>query len=134
MTVKKIQMLTTSLDARPGALARVYAAFREAKVNVIASWGYQMGPNEAQAHFHTSDIDAAAAALTKLGTSPKREHVCWVEGDDTLGAYHDVLARIAAAGINVEATTAFALGGKFATIIFATQADDVDRICAAARG
>src|SRR5262245_40177518 len=128
MTVQKIDMLTVSLDAKPGALAQVYAAFKEAKVNVVASWGYQMGPGQAQAHFRVSDLARAKDVLGKLGKTPRVEQVCWVEGNDTLGAYHDVLNRIASAGINVEATTAFAIGGTFATVIFATEADDIDRL------
>ncbi len=86
-------MLTIKLDPKPGALAQVLGAFREAKVNVTASWAYQMGPGEAQAHFFTGDFDRAKQAL------------------------------IAKAGINIEATDAFAIGGRFATVIFVAESD-----------
>src|SRR5207253_5613601 len=69
-TARKIDVLTVKLDPKPGALAQVLGAFREAKVNVTASWAYQMGPGEAQAHFFTSDVDRAKKALTKLGKPP----------------------------------------------------------------
>ncbi len=122
-TAKKIDLLTIKLDPKPGALAQVMGAFREAKVNVTASWGYQMGPGEAQAHFFTGDFDRAKQALTKLGKTPKTEAAFWVEDADQIGNYHTVLQKIAQAGINVEATDAFAIGGKFATVIFVAESD-----------
>src|SRR5215472_1596068 len=96
-------MRTVQLEPKPGALEKVYAAFREAKVNVIASWAYQLGPESAQAHFYASDTAKAKGVLEKLGKSPK---------------------------INIEATDAFAIGGKFATLFFAQEAD-IGKLCAA---
>lgn len=129
-TAKKIEILTVSLDTRPGALREVYAAFREAKVNTIWSWAYQMGPDMAQGHFYTSDAAKAKATLEKMGKKPKVESACYYEDTDEIGRYHDVLSKIAAAGVNIEATDAFALGGKFATAIFAAEAD-LPKLCAA---
>ena len=120
---RKIDVLTVKLDAKPGALAQVLGAFREAKVNVTASWGYQMGPGEAQAHFFTADVERARQALTKLGKTPKTEAAFWVEDADQIGNYHGVLEKIAKAGVNIEATDAFGIGGKFATVIFVADAD-----------
>ena len=122
-TARKIDVLTVKLDPKPGALAQVLGAFREAKVNVTASWAYQMGPGEAQAHFFTSDVDRAKKALTKLGKPPKTEAAFWVEDADKIGNYHSVLEKIAKAGINIEATDAFGIGGKFATIVFVAEGD-----------
>ena len=123
MAARKIEVLTVRLDPKPGALAQVLAAFREAKVNLIASWGYQMGPGEAQAHFFSADLDGARKALTKLGKAPKTEPAFWVEDADKLGSYHGVLDKLAKAGVNIEATDAFGIGGKFATVIFVSEAD-----------
>ena len=122
-TAKKIDVLTVKLDTKPGALAQVLAAFREAKVNVNASWAYQMGPGEAQAHFFTGDVAAATKALTKAGKTPKTEAAFWVDDADKIGNYHAVLDKLARAGINIEATDAFGIGGKFATVIFVAEAD-----------
>src|SRR5437764_13547950 len=101
-TARKIDVLTVKLDPKPGALAQVLSAFREAKVNVTASWAYQMGPGEAQAHFFTADLDRAKQALNKLGKAPKTEAAFWVEDADKIGNYHSVLEKIAKAGINIE--------------------------------
>jgi hypothetical protein len=122
-TAKKIDLLTIKLDPKPGALAQVLGAFREAKVNVTASWAYQMGPGEAEAHFFTGDFDRAKQVLNKLGKTPKAESAFWVDDADQIGNYHSVLQKIAQAGINIEATDAFAIGGRFATVIFVGEKD-----------
>jgi hypothetical protein len=122
-TAKKIDVLTIKLDPKPGALVQVLGAFREAKVNVTASWGYQMGPGEAQAHFFTGDLDRAKEVLNKLGKFPKAESAFWVEDADQIGNYHSVLQKLAQSGINIEATDAFAIGGRFATVIFVAEKD-----------
>ena len=122
-TARKIDVLSVKLDPKPGALAQILGAFREANVNVTASWGYQMGPGEAQAHFFTADVDRAKQALNKLGKTAKTEAAFWVEDADKIGNYHSVLEKIAKAGINIDATDAFGIGGKFATVIFVAESD-----------
>ena len=122
-TVKKIELLKVKLDPKPGALAEVLGAFRDAKVNLTASWAYQMGPGEAEANFFTADLDRARQALTKLGKKPNTQSAFWVDDADQLGNYHAVLQKIAQAGVNVEATDAFGIGGKFATVIFVGEKD-----------
>src|SRR5438128_12263876 len=120
-TARRIDVLTVKLDPKPGTLAQVLGAFREAKVT--ASWAYQMGPGEAQAHFFTADVDRAKQSLTKLSKTPKTEAAFWVEDADKIGNYHSVLEKLAKAGINIEATDAFGIGGKFATVIFVAEGD-----------
>ena len=122
-TAKKIDVLTVKLDPKPGALAQVLSALREAKVNLTASWAYQMGPTEAQAHFFAADADRARQALTKLGKGPKTEAAFWVEDADKIGNYLGVLEKLSKAGVNIEAPDAFAIGGKFATVIFVSEGD-----------
>jgi hypothetical protein len=127
-TTKKIEILTYKLEAKPGALAKVFASFREAKVNVIASWAYQMGPNEAQGHVYASDTAKAKDVLTKIGAQPKTENACYVEDADEVGRYASLLKQIGDAGINLAATDAFAIGGRFATILFVEQ-KDIPKLC-----
>src|SRR5262245_1085008 len=110
--VKKITVLTVSLEPAPGALSTVYSAFKEAGVNILAAWGYEMGPGQAQAHFYAADDKKAKEVLVKLGKKPTPDDAVWAEGDDKVGAYAELLAKIAKAGVNISATDAFALQGK----------------------
>jgi hypothetical protein len=126
--VKRITTLTISLEAAPGALSAVYSAFKEAGVNILASWGYEMGPGQAQAHFYAADEKKAKEVLTKIGKKPSSDDAVYAEGDDKLGAYAELLAKIAKAGVNISATDAFAQQGRFAAVFFS---DDVPALCKA---
>jgi hypothetical protein len=119
----KIQTIDIKLEPKAGTLAKVYGAFKEADVDIVASWGYQMGPGEAAAHFYTDDIEEAKTVLTKMGLKPTINNAVWVEGEDETGIYFDVLSKVAKAGVNLEATDAFSVNGNFATVLFANEKD-----------
>jgi hypothetical protein len=127
---KRIQTVDVELTAQPGALARVFSGFKEAGVNVIASWGYEMGPNQAQAHFYVSDLDKTTSTLKQMGLKPKKTDACWMEGDE-MGAYAEVLNKIGKAGVNIGATDAFAVGSRFASVIFPKESKDYAALCKA---
>lgn len=121
-STRRIQTLITSLETGPGSLARVYRGFREAEVNVISSWAYEMGPGEAQGIFYPSDLNRARDALASLGLDPRLGEAVYVEGDDRVGVYADVLDRVAKAGVSLHASDAFAVGDRFATVLFTDEA------------
>ncbi|MEE8424338.1 MAG: hypothetical protein V3S11_00840 [Elusimicrobiota bacterium] len=120
-TVTKIQTLTVNLETKPGALAQVYTAFAESGINVISSWAFEMGPGKAQGIFHVADVGKAVDVLTKLGMDPRTGTACRAEGDDTIGVYNELLRKIAAAGVNLDASDAYGIGGKFAAVFFAEE-------------
>lgn len=120
---KKVQLLDVDLETKAGALARVYRGFKESGVNIVWGWAYEMGPGQAKAHFHATDLGKAKDTLSKLGLKPTTSEVCVVEGEDRVGVYADVLDQVAKAGVNITATDAFGVGGKFATAIFCDPKD-----------
>lgn len=129
--IKRIQTVDVALPAETGSLAKVYGGFKEAGVNVIASWGYEMGPGQAQAHFYVSDVEKTKKTLTQMGMKPKLSDACWLEGDDKLGAYAETLGKISKAGVNIGATDAFALNGRFASVIFVADPKSFPTLCKA---
>ncbi len=126
---KKIQTVDVNLPAEPGSLAKVYSAFKESGVNVVASWGYEMGPGQAQAHFLVSDVPKCKTTLTKMGMKPTVTDACWLEGEDKVGTYAEVLTKISKAGINIGATDAIAIDGKFASVLFCAKPTDFATLC-----
>ena len=128
---KRIQTVDVSLPTEPGALAKVFGIFREAKINCWASWGYEMGPNQGQAHFYVRDPELAMKTLNTAGMNPKKTDAIWFEGDDHLGQYAELLTKIQKAGVNIGATDAFAIGNRFATVIFPANAKDYPALCKA---
>jgi len=129
-SVKKIETIEVDLQARPGALSEVYCAFRDAGVNVVASWAFEMGPGQAKGIFCASDTAKAIDVLTKRGLKPVSGNACWAQGEDAIGVYCELLEKIKNAGVNLHATDAFAVGGKFATVFFA-DAKDYAALCKA---
>jgi hypothetical protein len=119
--VTKVEVLTVDLQPKPGALCEVYAAFREANVDIAASWGYEMGPGEAKGHFYARDAGRAQEVLNKLGRKTTVETAVYVTGVDRVGVYHDLLKKIADAKVNISATDAFAVDGKFGMMFFTDQ-------------
>jgi len=126
---QKLYSLTVPLETRPGALGQIYEAFAEEGVDVIASWGYQMGPDQAQVHICTKDTDKARDVLTRLGKTPTLDKICLVQSKDRPGEYARILKKIADAGINIESTDALAANGTFTSAFFTGNDQDFARLC-----
>lgn len=122
-TIKAIQTLDIALPTEAGALARVYGAFQESKINVIASWGYEMGPGQAAAHFYVADVDATRDVLKRLGLKATTSNAVWFEAKDQVGAYAELLGKVAKADVNLTATDAIAVNGNFASVLFTDEKD-----------
>lgn len=120
---QKFEALTIDLATKPGALAQVYNAFQEAKVNIRWAWAYEMGDGKAYATFWAKDTNKAKDVCKKLGKTPESRWACWAWGDDQLGSYAGWLNKIKAAGVNLTATDAFALDGKFGCLFFVEEKD-----------
>ena len=121
--VKKVQTLVVSLSPKPGELNKVYQAFKKNNVDILASWGYEMGPDRAQAIFYPADINKAKTALQELKVQTKTSQACYAAGDNKVGVYAELLDKVSKAGVNIHATDAFGVGNKFATVFFAEEKD-----------
>ena len=126
---KKIQTLDVKLPTEPGSMGRVFGIFREAKVDVIATWGYEMGPGQGQAHFYVKDLELARKTLEKASMTPTTTDAVWMESDNTVGVYAEALTKLGKAGLNIGATDAFAVGNRFATVIYPATPKDFPKFC-----
>lgn len=122
-SAKRIQCLEVNLNHKPGSLAKVFGAFREAKVNIVSHWAYEMGPGEAKGIFYATDYNKAKEVLTQLSLKPESCDACWVEGDDQIGSYVDWLQKIAKAGVNINATDAYSINGRWGSVFYAEEKD-----------
>lgn len=116
--VKKVQALEVELECKPGALNKLFGAFKEANVNVTMSWAFETNSGKALAYLCTTDPNKAKDVLTKFGKKPTALNACLSEGDDRVGCYAELLQKIEKAGVNLRATNAFGAGGKFAASFF----------------
>jgi hypothetical protein len=117
-TSKRIDVLKIPLESKPGSFAKVYRAFREAGVDVNATWGYQMGPDAAEANIFPKDINKAKAALDKIGVKSTPNQAVWIDGKDEIGVYLEALDKLEKANVSIEASDAFGVGGRFACVMF----------------
>jgi hypothetical protein len=123
-TVRQVEHYSASVANKVGEGARVLGALGASGINLIALWGYARVGGKATLEFIPEHGAAfvAAAKVAKLRLS-KKQIAFFVQGDDRPGAVADLLARLAAAKINVGALQAVSAGsGRYGAIIFLPQA------------
>jgi prephenate dehydratase len=122
--VQLVNHYRTTVSDRAGEGARLLAVLRDAGVNLIALWGYPYGRGRARLEFvpENGTVFADAAKQAKLKLS-KKETAFWVQGDDQPGALAEVLEKLAAARISVNAVQGVSAGaGRFGAVLFLTPA------------
>ena len=123
-TVRQVEHYSASVANKVGEGARVLGALYAAGINLIALWGYARVTGKATLEFIPENgaafVAAAKGAKLRLG---KKQTAFYVQGDDRPGAIADLLAKLAAAKINVGAVQAVCAGsGRYGAVIFLPQA------------
>jgi hypothetical protein len=123
-TVRQVEHYSASIANKAGEGARVLGALRSAGVNFIALWGYARVGGKATLEFIPENGPAFLAAAKAAKLKPSKQQIAFhVEGDDRPGAIADLLAKLAAAKINVGALQAVCAGsGRYGAVIFLPQA------------
>lgn len=123
-TVKRVQYFYTEVPDKPGEGAKILTMLKEAGVNLLAYSGFPKG-RRAQIDFIPADVPAFRAAarkgkLTLVG--PKTGFL--IQGEDRSGVLADIIAKLAAAKINVTACDAVAAGeGRYGAILWVKPQD-----------
>ncbi|MCI0340595.1 MAG: hypothetical protein L0216_05515 [Planctomycetales bacterium] len=117
---KLVDYWYVTVDDQPGSALRVLERLKGAKVNLLAYHAFPLGGGRAQVDLAPQKpegfLKAAAAAGLALSAGKK---AILVSGDDKVGAVHDMLAKLAAAGVNMHAGSATAAGsGRFGMILW----------------
>src|SRR5262249_31536384 len=104
---------------KPGALAEIASRLRNAGVNCVGLWGFNMGPDAAEVIVVAEDPAKAQSVLqgARKGTA------FLLFGEDKIGGLSPTLDAIAKAGVNLEAVAAFGVSGRCATCIWVHDAD-----------
>jgi len=122
---KRLAYFKTNIDDKPGALLALTKDLKGKKLDLIALKGVaQAGQGEilviAKSPDKLRDAWKASGALVEEGT------VFFLSGTDTTGALVTSLDAIAKAGVNLVATEALAVGGKFGAVIWVSP-EDLDK-------
>ncbi|OFW06645.1 MAG: hypothetical protein A3G20_05895 [Acidobacteria bacterium RIFCSPLOWO2_12_FULL_59_11] len=123
-TIRQVDYYYIQAPNKAGEAARALAVFKDAGINLLAFSGFPSG-RRAQLDFIPQDpqgfVQAARKARLKL--SAKKSGFL-IQGEDRVGAIGDVLAKLAAAKINVTAVDAVAAGeGRFGAILWVKPPD-----------
>lgn len=115
--IKKVERYSIDVANEPGEGVRVLQALADAKINLLACWGY---PAESGARIELIPEDGAAlrtaARAAKLKVKKESMAFC-VMGRNKAGALAGVLAKLAAQKINVHAVQALAIGNKYGALV-----------------
>lgn len=124
MAIRKVPYFKTIIPNRPGQGTRVLGALKKAGVNLRAVLGFPAAGG-AQLDLVPQDRAALTKAARKAGirlSGPKP--VFLIEGSDRPGAVADVLAKLAAARINVTAIAAARAGrGAYGGLLWVKRGD-----------
>ncbi len=123
--IRRVDYFYFWLDDRPGEGTRVLAKLKDARVNLLSFTAFPSGGGKAQLTVVPEDPEDLMAAAKVAGLHLAGRKECFfVQGDDQVGAAHDVLKRLADAGINcVAANGCSAAGGTFGMVIFVKPGD-----------
>jgi len=122
--IRKVDYYYTMAADKPGEGIRILDALRRAGVNLRAFHAFPSA-RKAQIDFVPTDAGALAAAAknAKIKLS-KPKTTFLVEGDDRIGAMADVLAKLAAAKVNVTAVSGVCAGmGRYGAILWVKPRD-----------
>lgn len=125
-TIRKVDCFTALLPNKVGEGAKVLAALKEAGVNLVGLWGYpSKKAKQSILELMPENSTGFAKAARKAGLEVGKKYTAFlVTGEDRPGAMAEIFAKIAAAGVNIEASKAVSGGaGTYGAAIFVDAAD-----------
>ncbi len=125
ISVKRSTHFLLETEDKPGTLARTAKQLRDGGVNLKGLWGFAKGQGRAQIFLVPENPAAFKQACQKSGLSVKEGTLFHLSGQDKPGALCDLLDKIAAAGINLQAVQAISTGDVFGSYLW-TDPKDVE--------
>ena len=123
--VTKVEHYSIDIEDKVGEGFRVLETVRDGGVNLIGFWGYPMEPGRARLEMVPESGAALKKAIKKAAlTCSDKQTAFHITGRDRPGAVAAVLAKLAAAGINVHAVQAACAGpSRFGALIYVKPED-----------
>ena len=124
-TIRRIDYFYLTAPNKSGEGVRILSTLKEAGISLLAFSGFPSG-RRSQIDFVPEDPAAFRKVARKAGwkLSPRKTGFL-IEGKDQLGAFLNVVSRLADAKINVTAATAVCTGkGRYGALLW-VQASDV---------
>ena len=115
----KLELYSVVIPNKPGEGEKLLSSFTKAGVNFVGIWGYPLGKKRSRIDLVPED----PSLLKKVAKGLKidlgaKQIVFHVTGEDHPGAVAEVLAKLAAKGINVHAVQALCAGsGRYGAMV-----------------
>ena len=115
----KLEYYSVVVSNKPGKGEHVLSALKEAGVNFVGIWGYPVGKSKARIDLVAEDTAQLKKAAKKLKIElGKKQTAFHITGEDRPGAVAEVLAKLAAKKININAVQALCAGnGRFGALV-----------------
>ena len=115
----KLEYYSVIVPNKPGKGEHVLSALKEAGVNFTAIWGYPVGKRKSKIDLVAEDLAGLKKAAKKLKIElGKKQTAFHITGEDHPGAVAEVLAKLAAKEININAVQALCAGnGRFGALV-----------------
>jgi hypothetical protein len=123
--VRRIDYYYAPVPDKPGEAARILSVLHQAGVNLLGFTGFPEGARKAQLDFLPEDPATFAKAARQAGLKlSKKKTGFLIQGDDRPGAVAELMAKLAAAGINVTSIQAITAGaGRYSAILWVKAPD-----------
>ena len=118
VTVKRVKSFVIDVENKAGVLAEYLKGLRDAGVNLRGLWGFATMGGNGKIHCIPDDEGKFLQACKKMGKEPRARTSFSVTGEDRVGALCDLLDRVAAAGISVNAVDAISSANGFGAYIW----------------
>lgn len=127
LLVERVDVWAAALPDKPGALAAVLAALRDAGANLqfVISRRSAEKPGSAVVFVTPLESDREIAAAATLGFNvTQRLHSVRIFGEDRPGVAAELTQRLADAGINLRGFSASVIGERFAAYVGLDSVED----------
>ena len=123
--IRRVDYFYFWLEDRAGQGASLLGKLKQARVNILSFTAFPGGGGQWQLTVVPEKPETFAADARSVGAHPSGNKECFlVQGDDHVGAAHDVFLRLAEAKINVVASNGCSAGGgSFGMVIFVKPGD-----------
>lgn len=123
-TIRKVDYFSLQVANKPGEAAAYLKALKLAEVNLLAFTGFPSG-RRAQVDFIPEDSAKLRRAAKKLKWKLGAKKTGFLaQGEDRVGAIHDLVGKLAEAKINVTAMDAVSAGaGRYGAIFWVKPKD-----------
>jgi predicted amino acid-binding ACT domain protein len=130
--IRRVSYFHTTVKDRPGEAFKILSSLAQGDVNLLAFGAVPLGPDRAQLTLFPEHVDRLAAAAEQLDLVLEDPRTALlVQGDDKLGAFAGIHAKLYECGINIYSSNGVTDGkGSYGYVLY-IHPDQIEEAAAA---